>query len=379
MNMREELIAEIDVESLRSNIRQFSQHIRPANIIGVVKADAYGHGAVPVAEVLLEEGVSVLAVAIVDEAVQLREAGISAPIFILGKIWPTQIEALFEYDLEVLIASRDDFDRLAAAAADQQRELNIHLKIDTGMGRLGFLYTEWQEDYQKIQSHPWLKLKGIMSHLATADDEDTSHIRRQADRFAAIKRQVLETEPANPPHFHLANSAATLFYPELGYDMVRLGLSMYGMPPAPDRTLPFTLHQLLTLKAKIAYIKQFPAGYPVGYGSTYRTEANSTILVCPGGYEDGIPRRYGNSGEVLIHGKRFPIVGNVSMDTFMVDAFTEEVQIGEEVVILGRQGEEFISIWEMSEALGVIPYEVTCGISQRVPRCYVDGDVKKTN
>ncbi len=374
MSLREELVAKINLKHLRTNIRQFSRHVHPAKIMGVVKANAYGHGAVPVAKTLLEEGVHMLAVAIVDEAVELREAGVDAPLFLLGKVWPKQTDAAFEYGLEPLIASDADFELLAAASEERKDPLKVHLKIDTGMGRLGVLYNDWQEIFRRIRAHPYLMLNGVMSHLSTADAEDGEHTNRQHRRFREIRDAILETIPEQPPLFHLANSAGSLFYPDAGYDLVRLGLSMYGMPPAPDRPLPFELEQLLTLTARVAYVKKFPEGYPVGYGSTYRTHKYSTILVCAGGYEDGIPRRYGNTGEVLIRGTRFPIVGNVSMDTFMVDVGTAEVAVGDEVVVIGRQDEEYIPVWEMAEKLGVIPYEVTCGISPRVPRCYAGGN-----
>jgi len=368
MSLRNDLVAEIDLSRLRHNVRNLREHSAPADIIGVVKANAYGHGVIPVSRVLLEEGVAMLALATVDEAIELREAGINAPLLLLGKVWPHQLEAVFQYNLEPLIASDDDYNQISGACTSRQQSLNIHMKIDTGMGRLGFLYTNWESAFRRVMDHPGLQIKSIISHFATAEEPENPHAETQRERFETIYRRVRELTPAEPPRFHLANSAGTLYRPESRFDMVRLGISLYGIPPANHREQPFQLQQVMTLRSQVAYVKHLPGGYPVGYGSTYHTREESTILVCSGGYEDGIPKRYGNAGEVLIHGRRFPIVGVVSMDTFMVDVRKEAVEVGEEVILLGEQGEESISVWEIAEKTGLIPYEVICGISDRVSR-----------
>ena len=315
-----------------------------------------------------------LAVAVVEEAIDLREAGITAPILILGKTWDCHLSALFKYDLHPVAASLDDIEQLGKAAKKQKTHLPVHLKIDTGMGRLGFLYNDYKKGLTGIAKHPWLNLAGIMSHLATADEPEGPHVQIQMERFQRIYQDIRAAFPSDPPLFHLGNSAGSLYLSGIGYDRVRLGLSMYGMPPSTSYDTPFPLQQIMRVNSRVAYVKKFPAGYPIGYGSSYHTTTDSTILVCSGGYEDGIPRRYGNAGEVLIHGKRFPIVGNVSMDTFMVDVTSEPVEIGEEVVLLGDQGADSIPITEMAQKLGVIPYEITCGISNRVGREFVDQD-----
>lgn len=372
MPARSDVVAEIRIPALRNNIRAFQQHISPARVIGVVKANAYGHGAVPVAKALVEEGVDILAVAVVEEARELRDAGISVPILILGKIWPGQISEVFDLDLQVVIASGDDYTRLSEEVRDHGRRIQVHMKIDTGMGRLGFLYTDYKRALLRILDDPGLEMVGVMSHLSTADTPEKAHTKTQVDRFRRIHQHIRSSFPADLPFFHLGNSAGTLYLPDVAYDGVRLGLAMYGMSPAPALRDPFELQQMMRLKTRVAYLKTFPPGYPIGYGATYRTAEDSVIAVCSGGYEDGIPRRYGNTGTVLIHGKRFPIVGNVSMDTFMTDIGSESVQVGEEVVVLGEQGDEIIFIREMADKLGVIPYEVTCGISSRVTRKYLD-------
>ncbi|MBS1271977.1 MAG: Alanine racemase 1 [Candidatus Marinimicrobia bacterium] len=374
MPPRSDVVAEIRLDALRKNVRAFQSHIHPAKVIGVVKANAYGHGVIPVSMALREEGVSRLAVAVVEEAWELRDAGITVPILILGKIWRNQIPDVFDLDLQIIVASNDDLTRLSEAARDYKETLRVHLKIDTGMGRLGFFYTDYEPALNQIIDDPGLELTGVMSHLSTADTPESEHTQTQVERFGQIHRHISSFFPNNPPLFHLGNSAGTLYLKNIAYDGVRLGLAMYGMTPATSVEDPFPLRQMMQLKTRVAYIKKFPPAYPIGYGATYRTSEDSVIAVCSGGYEDGIPRRYGNTGEVLIHGKRFPIVGNVSMDTFMVDVRDERLDVGDEVVLLGTQGDENIPIAEMAAKLGVIPYEVTCGISARVARSYTDQD-----
>jgi len=373
MKYRQELIAEINLTNLRHNLHQFKHHIQPAQIIAVVKANAYGHGAVRVAKVCIEEGITLLAVATVDEAVELRDAGIETPIMIFGKIWPNQIGALYDYDLQPVIASRDDLRLLASDANQRKSALPVHMEIDTGMGRVGVLPEHAIEIATQIRDEAYLSLVGVMSHFATADFIGDELALLQHKRFSDLREKIIQLYEENDlPEFHLANSAGTLNLEGVHYDRVRLGLSMYGIPPSDIYFLPIEIKPLMQVKSKIGYVRNLPAGWTVGYGAAYQVKKDSTICFCPGGYEDGIPRRYGNRGQVLIHGKRVPVVGNVSMDSFLVDVKNEQVQTGDEVVILGAQGEEEITSWEMSHILGEIPYEVVCGISPRVPRIYID-------
>ncbi|HKJ67724.1 MAG TPA: alanine racemase [bacterium] len=370
MNPRTDVIAEVDLRALRHNIIVIQDYIHPAGIIGVVKANAYGHGCIPVAKVLVEEGVDLLAVVAVEEAIQLRGAGVQMPVLLMGKVWDHHLPQVFEYNLQPIVASAEDYERFATFARRERKQMQVHLKIDTGMGRMGVLYDEYSEVFRKITQDSSLQLVGIMSHFASAENPN-GLAPVQAERFRRIYDEISNELQDDKPVFHLANSAAMLYMDGQLYDRVRLGLSLYGLTPAELRPAPVRLQPVMSLKSFITYVKVFPTDFPIGYGSTYTTRKDSTIAICSGGYEDGIPRRYGNTGEVLIHGKRFPVVGNVSMDTFMVDVGQEPVDIGDEVVIFGRQGDEFISIWEMANKLQVIPYEVICGISQRVTREYV--------
>jgi len=371
MSPRTDIVAEIDLNKLRQNVRNIREYIQPAQIIGVVKANAYGHGCIPVAKVLAEEGISLLAVIAVEEAIELRDAGVATDILIMGKVWEHQLDALHEYNLQPILASEDDYDRFSAFTEQADQSLRVHLKIDTGMGRMGILYDDYEAVFHKIINHPRLRLNGVMSHFATADDADEL-ARVQAERFRHIHNHVSKTMQDNAPMFHLSNSAGMLYLDNENYDGIRLGLSLYGITPSSTLNSPIELSQVMSLKSSVTYIKKYPKDFPIGYGSAFRTKDDSTILVCSGGYEDGIPRRYGNRGKVLIHGKRFPVVGNVSMDTFTVDVGSKPVSVGDEVVLLGEQGNELISVWEMANKLNIIPYEVTCGISPRVTRTYLE-------
>jgi len=373
MKYRQEIIAEINLANLRHNLRQFKHYIQPAQIIAVVKANAYGHGALQVAKICIEEGVTLLAVATVDEAVELRDAGIETNIMIFGKIWENQINALYDYNFQPVIASEEDYQLLASAAESRLENLSVHMEIDTGMGRVGILPEHAVDIAEQIQTSEYLKMVGVMSHFATADVIGDKLATLQHQRFSKLREEIIQIyEEQDLPEFHLANSAGTLNLEGVHYDRVRLGLSMYGIPPSGQYELPIDIKPLMKMKSKVGYVRNLPAGWTVGYGATYQVQEESTICFCPGGYEDGIPRRYGNNGEVLIHGKRFPVVGNVSMDSFLVDVKNEPVQTGDKVVILGSQEGQEITAWEISNKLGVIPYEVVCGISPRVPRIYID-------
>lgn len=372
MSLRNEITVRIRLDYLRHNIQAISDKIAPAKIIGVVKANGYGHGAVRVSRIMAEEGVEMLAVAIVDEAIELRESGITLPILILDKVWKNQLNALFKYNLQPPIASLDDLHMLSKAAEERQQVLPVQFKIDTGMGRLGFYYEDFVSALEQVRNHRWLEIAGVMSHLATADELKSRLVDLQRTRFQEIVESIRRVTGESTPYFHLANSAGALFYEDLRYDYVRLGLSLYGISPVPDIAQSKSLRQVMEFETTVAYVKYFPANSPIGYGSAYRTKKDSKIAVCAGGYEDGIPRRYGNTGEVLIHGKKMPIVGNVSMDTFMIDVGKEPVTVGDPVAILGKQGDLEITVWEMAEKLGLIPYEVLCGISSRVMRDYSD-------
>lgn len=371
MSLRNEITAGIRLDHLRHNIRELSEKIAPAQIIGVVKADGYGHGSVPVSKIMADEGVAMLAVALVDEGIELRNAGITLPILILDKVWKNQLNALFDYDLQPPLSSGDDFELLKRAAEEREQVLPVQFKIDSGMGRLGFYYEEYISVLEQVRNHPWMKITGVMSHLATADELDSPLVDLQGSRFREIVQTVKRITGKPVPYFHLANSAGALLHENLRYEYVRLGLSLYGVSPIQSETLGVDLRPVMEFRSTVAYVKQLPENYPIGYGSTYHTGRNSRIAVCAGGYEDGIPRRYGNTGKVLVHGKLFPVVGNVSMDTFMIDVGSEPVAVGDEVTIIGRQGDREITVWEMANRLGLIPYEVLCGISPRVARHYV--------
>lgn len=380
MSYRQDIVAEISLEALRYNLHQFQQYIEPSDVIAVVKADAYGHGAVPVARICAEEGIPMMAVATIEEAVELRDAGIHVQIILLGKVWEHYLDALWQYDIQPVVGSQEDLDLISKASSERRLSLQVHLEIDTGMGRTGILPEESLKTAQSIVEHPYLRLFGVMSHFATSEEVNSGLAARQREHFHSLQQSIAGlTAESDRPMFHLANSGGTLYLSNVNYDRVRLGLSLYGITPTTEQESPLDLKPLMQLKSKVGYVRKLPTGWPVGYGATYRTAESSSLCFCAGGYEDGIPRRYGNTGEVLLYGKRAPIVGNVSMDSFVIDVHDLPAEVGDEIVIIGTQGEQTITVWEMADKLDLIPYEVTCGISDRVPRIYIDNSDSATS
>ena len=363
--------AEVNLENIRHNFREVKRLARMAEAMPVIKANAYGHGAVEVAKALIGEGAKRFAVAILDEGIKLREAGIEAPILILGYTPPEEVEKLLFYNLTPTLHHRE----LALAYQEKlekfKKTLSYHLKIDTGMGRIGF----WYEEIEKIEEVLKLKnleMEGVYTHFARADEQDLSFSKLQIERFNIVLDH-LETKGVEVKYRHAANSAAIMRLPEAHYDLVRPGIMLYG--EYPSREVPRELAHLkpaLTLKARVSQVKKVPAGFPVSYGSTYVTFKSTLIVSLPLGYADGYFRRLSNQGMVLLNGKRWPVAGRVCMDQLMVAVDeTERVMPGDEVVLLGKQGEETITATEVADLVGTINYEVLTNISYRVPRIYV--------
>ena len=299
MEYRQDIVAEIRLDALRHNLQQFQQYIEPSEIIAVVKADAYGHGAVRVAETCADEGVSSMAIATIEEAVELRDAGISATLILLGKVWEHYLDALYQYDIQPVIGSADDLELISGAAEERRLSLQVHLEVDTGMGRSGALPDAAYQTAARIIGHSYLQLVGVMSHFATAEEIGSELADLQKERFRALQQNIAGlTGEKERPLFHLANSGGTLYLSGVNYDQVRLGLSLYGIAPTTQQTPPLDLKPLMQLTSRVGYVRNVPAGWTVGYGATYNTDESSTLCYCAGGYEDGIPRRYGNTGEV---------------------------------------------------------------------------------
>ena len=380
--------AEVDLEAIAANLRALGERARSGSpgrpggpqLMAVVKADAYGHGALEVARAALAAGASWLAVAIVEEGVALRQAGFEAPILVLGFVPPEQAGLVVEHGLRTALYQADLAAALSREAVRRGKPARVHVKVDTGMGRLGLAPSEVIRFIRVARSLPGLEVEGLFTHFATADSPDKSYAREQASRLGEIVSE-LNARGMRPLLVHAANSAAAIDLPEYAFDLVRLGIAMYGLNPA-GVPVPspggFTLHPALNWKARFSHVKVLPPGSCVSYGCTYRTSRTTPIGTLPVGYADGFSRRWSNRGEVLVRGARVPVVGRVCMDPFMVDLSPvwregDPVRVGEEAVLLGNQGAETISAEAWGEALDTINYEVVCLISARVPRVYRRG------
>ncbi|ACY14432.1 alanine racemase [Haliangium ochraceum] len=364
---------EIDLDAIHANARVLRE-VSQAALYAVVKADAYGHGARVVARSLAEVGAAEgFAVSLVEEGCELRDAGIDAPILVMGPALRGGEDEIVGRDLMAALSSFDDIARLAAAAARRGARLPVHLKVDTGMGRLGIAPARVGEALDHIRAHGSLEVVGLMSHLACADGDDPADpgcmSYEQIARFDEAAA-VLRARGLRHVRQHLANSSATLLFPEARRDLVRCGLALYGNSQQPER-VP-RLRQGVRLVTEIAQVREVAAGSSVSYGALWRAPHDARVAVIPIGYADGAPRRLTGVGEVLIAGRRCPMVGAVSMDMTMIDvsALGGSVGEGDEVVLLGEQGDDAISVHEMASWTGLCEYEVTCGLSKRVPRVY---------
>ncbi len=362
--------AEIDLAAIRHNIRQIRDMVGPAvKLIAVVKANAYGHGAVKVSRAALEAGADCLAVAIPEEGAELRGAGLAVPIFILGLTPPDQAKLVVDYHLTATVATMDCIRALSHAARDSGRRCRIMLKADTGMGRIGIAPVQLEEFRQYIQASPGVELVGLFTHLATADAADKAYADKQLAVFrTAVDRLAAKT---NLTYISAANSATTIDLPHGRFNTVRPGIIIYGLPPSHEMHKSLDLRPAMQLKTRIAYIKEVSAGTPVSYGCTYTTPGPTFLATLPVGYADGYSRHLSNRAAVLIGEKRRPVVGRVCMDQIVVDLGADaDAAIGDEAVLVGRQGKEEITLTELADLAGTINYELACAVSPRVPRLY---------
>jgi len=367
--------AEVDLEAIRENIRQIRRFTarggKAPEIMAVVKAEAYGHGAVATARAALEAGATRLGVAMPEEGILLREAGIDCPILVFTPLLPDQAEAFREYGLTPTIAGEEGARALSAATGRHGRKARVHIKVDTGMGRVGVPPAEAPGLARKVAALPNLEVEGVYSHFATADEADLSFAYHQLDLFKEVLKN-LEEAGVKIPLRHIANSGAIINLPESYFDLVRPGIIIYGLYPSeetPRDRLP--LKPALSLKARVIQVKRVPPGTGISYGQIYHTQKATNIVTLPLGYADGWSRLLSGKARVLLKGKSFPLVGRVCMDQCMADVGDLEVEPGEEAVLIGRQGEEEISADEVAGLLGTINYEVVCMLSDRVPRVWL--------
>ncbi len=364
-------VAEIKLGAIADNIRRIYQRVRPAEIMAVVKANAYGHGAIPAALTAISSGASQLGVALLEEALELRHAQIAAPILVFGGFFENQIDSFIANNLQFTLYDLRLAETVSRRAQALGRNAQAHVKIDTGMGRAGLLPNQAVEAIRAMAILPNLELVGLFTHFASSDSHDKSYANQQLEQFQSIVQQLTDYQ-LRFKYLHAANSGAILDLPQSYFNLVRPGVMMYGYYPSTETSESIPLEPAMSLRTQIIFVKKVPAGTFISYGQTFQTRQATTIATLPIGYADGISRRLSNNFEVLVRGRRCPLVGRVCMDQIMIDlGDMQEVQASEEAVLLGKQGDEKISIYEWCRRLETIPYEVTCGISRRVARVYV--------
>ncbi len=359
----------IDLAALRWNFQQVKSAVaRGVKVLSIVKANAYGHGACEAAKTLAKAGSDGFGVATLEEGIELREAGIKLPILVLTAVYPNQLDVFLRHHLTPAVSDVRTITELEKLARKRGRTLKFHLKVDTGMGRLGLLHSDidaWLPEAGKLKA---LKLEGLFSQLSHAEDSAGAHTQAQVKNFERVLAR-LRGAGLNPSLIHLANSAGIIGVPSAHGTMVRPGLMLYGLYPAPEMARRVELRPVLSWRTRILQLKELPPDSSVGYGRTFVTKRKSLIATLPVGYADGYHRLLSNRGAALVRGKRAPVVGRISMDLTMIDLTDiEKTAQGDEVVLLGRQGEETISADEMAGWAETISYEILTSISARVPR-----------
>lgn len=362
----------VDLDALGFNLRNIRAHCG-VPVMGIVKANAYGHGLVPVARHLQGQGVEQLGVAFLEEGVMLRRAGITTPILVLGGIFGPQVAQFISNDLEITVSSPDKLRQVEAAAQGLGRKATIHIKIDTGMERIGVHSYSARPFIEAAASSRWCVLKGIYSHLACADDPASPMSLQQLERFLECCAHF-ERIGAPMPLRHLANSGGVLHFPQTHLDMVRPGILLYGVMPDPASEKTVDVQPVLSLVSQVVYFKVVRAGHPVSYGATWAPSHDTRVVTIPIGYGDGYPRSLSSRGQVLIRGQHRAVVGRVCMDQFMVDITPDGTAYNEdEVVLIGKQGDAAISTESVAQIAGTIPYEILTGLNERIPREYRGG------
>jgi len=367
----EAILIEINLNAIASNLREIKKYVgNKVKIMPVIKADAYGHGLVPVGKTLAENGADFLAVSYVSEAISLRKAGIDTPIVILLGISKEEIKAVFEYRLIPVIYHQEMATILSKEAKRHKNKVEVFVKIDTGMGRLGIFYKEAISFLKRISSLSKLDILGITSHLAVAES-NKEFTKSQLNRFKKVLKDAREMG-LRLPYNHIANSAAILGYDNSLFDVIRPGLSIYGVYPAEHLKEKIKLEPAMSVKTKVIYIKWLPPNVGVSYGHTFITSKKTKIAVLPIGYDQGLFRQLSNKGQVLIKGKRAPIIGTICMHLTMVDVtHIKDVSLGEEVVIMGKQNKEEITAEEIAKKANTISYDILCRFGKNYQRRYI--------
>lgn len=372
--MHRPIFAEIDLGAIAENVSAIRKAVGSGvKIMPAVKADGYGHGAVQVSRAAISAGADMLGVASVEEAIELRDAGISVPILILGCTAPDSAREIIEFDLSVTVSDLSFACVIADEAAQLGKRARVHVKVDTGMGRIGVPVENAVELVTSLVGLPSVELDGIFTHFPSADEEDPSFTEEQIRVFKSLLSE-LDDLGIVPVMSHSANSAAILDHGSSYLDMVRPGIMFYGLYPSPSSTRSVPLHPALTLRTKIIFLKDVPPGKTISYGRTFATTRRTKVATIAAGYGDGYSRHLSNQGEAAVNGHRAPIVGRVCMDQTMIDVTdVPEVAVGDDVVLLGG-GYDYLAVERIAQMIGTIPHDVTCAITKRVPRVYIGSD-----
>jgi alanine racemase len=367
--------AEVDLDRLAHNMQEIRRLAKSKDIIAVIKADGYGHGALDIVPTLLENGATKIAVAVVNEAVELRRGGIKQPIMVLGFTPPSMIDMLIRYDIEQTVYSYELAKEISQLAKKKNKTAKIHIALDTGMGRIGFLPNEESiEEVYKISKLPNIIIEGLFSHFSSADEEDKAYTNMQLEKYTVFYNKLTE-KGVKINTRHIANSAAIIDMPQSHFEAVRPGIILYGYYPSEQVYKDkIDLKPVMSLKTNIVHIKKLPAGEYISYGREFKTSRESVIATLPVGYADGYTRLLFNKAKVIVNGNFVPVIGRICMDQCMIDVTdVNNVCVGDEVILMGEQEDLKFTADHIAELIGTINYEITCLISKRVPRVYVKG------
>ena len=363
---------EVNLTRLSRNLQAIRDRVAPAKVMIIVKANAYGHGLAEVAKHLSSPS-DYIGVAVLEEGIFLRELGVTAPILVLGGIWGDQLPHYLQHDLTLTASSVERLEQIDAVAGQMGMKVKVHLKVDTGMERIGVHYYSAHTIQETALKCANVEVEGIFSHFANADSSDLTHARLQLERFNEVLR-FYEHHSLPMPIRHMANSAAILQLPESNYDMVRPGILLYGVYPSPETVHSVQVLPALAWKSRVVYFKVVLPGHPVSYGSTWQSDHPARIVTLPVGYGDGYFRSLSNKTQMIIRGRKYPQVGRVCMDQMMVNIESDSAYNGDEVTLIGETTNEAVTVQDLADWAGTIPYEILTNINTRVPRVYFTED-----
>jgi len=362
---------EVDLKILTENFRTVKSHVNNSKVMPILKANAYGHGLARVAQLYESLKADYLGVAVVEEGILLREMGIKTPILVLGGVWGNQIPLFLKNDLTITASSIDKLKQIDETAKQMKVKAKVHLKIDTGMERIGVHYYNAEKFLELAYTFKNIVVEGIYSHFANSESDDLAYTKLQFERFNEVL-EFYNRRSIKPPLRHISNSGAILQMPEASLDMVRPGIMLFGVYPSKQIKKSLQVKPALTWKSLIVYFKVIKAGNPVGYGSTWKSDHNIRAVTVPVGYGDGYLRSMSHKAKILLNGKLYPVVGTISMDQIVVNIENDSAYNGDEVMLLGSDGKNFISCEDLADWAGTVPYEILTNINTRVPRIYFD-------